>query len=96
RLGLLALPFWLTLTVTGLLWFVEKLRHRREPWSRTLHEAEPSPTLLRVLCGVVVVLFLLEVWGATTDRNFKATGTTIPGRQYLDRDQPVRLEVLPR
>lgn len=94
RLGLLVFPFWLTLTATGLLWIIEKLRHRQEPWSRTLHEAEPSPVLLRVLGGVVLVLFLVEAWGATTDRNFKATGTTIPGQTYLDRDQPVRLEVL--
>lgn len=96
RLGLLVLPFWLTLTATGLLWILEKLRHLREPWSRTLHEREPSLTLLRVLGGVVLVLFLVEAWGATTDRNFKATGTTIPGQTYLDRDQVVRLEVIRR
>jgi hypothetical protein len=94
RLGLLVLPFWLTLTATGLLWIAEKLRHRSEPWSRTLHEREPSPAFLRGLGVVVLVLFLVEAWGATTDRNFKATGTTLPGQSYLDRDQPVRLEVI--
>lgn len=96
RLGLLVLPFWLTWTATGLVWLGERLIHRQSGWSRTLQDLAPSPTLLRVLGGLALALFLLEAWGATTDRNFKATGTNVPGETYLDRDQPVELEVLPR
>lgn len=95
RLGLLVLPFWLTWTATGLVWIAERLIHRERGWSRTLQDLVPSPILLRALSGLVVALFLLEAWGATTDRNYKATGTNVPGQTYLDRDQPVELEVLP-
>jgi len=95
RLGLLVLPFWLTWTATGLVWLIEKLRRPKESWSRTLHEATPSPRLLQGLGALALVLLALEGWGATTDRNYRATGTNVPGETYLDRDQPVILEVLP-
>ncbi|HSK79675.1 MAG TPA: glycosyltransferase family 39 protein [Thermoanaerobaculia bacterium] len=94
RLGLLVLPFWLTWTATGLVWIAERLIHRERGWSRTLQDLSPSPTLLRALGGVAITLFLLEAWGATTDRNYRATGTNVPGQTYLDRDQPVVLEVI--
>lgn len=94
RLGLLVLPFWLTWTATGLVWIAERLIHRENGWSRNLQNLAPSPLLLRAIGGMMIALFLFESWGATTDRNFRATGTNVPGQTYLDRDQPVLLEVI--
>ncbi|HEX6902257.1 MAG TPA: glycosyltransferase family 39 protein [Thermoanaerobaculia bacterium] len=94
RQGLLALPFWLTLTAAALVWIGERLRQATSGF--TLIPIDPPRRLLQVLGGIAVALLLLEGYGATTDRNFKATGTTLPGQKYLDRDQPMRLEVLPR
>lgn len=94
RLGLLVLPFWLTWTATGLAWIAERLIHREKGWSRNLQDLLPSTALLRVSGGIMISLFLLEAWGATTDRNYRATGTNVPGQTYLDRDQPVLLEVI--
>jgi hypothetical protein len=94
RLGLLVLPFWLTWTATGLVWLAERLLHPREGWSRAIHESIPSRRLLQGLAAAALVLLALELWGITLHRNFKATGTNVPGRNYLDRDQPMRLEVI--
>lgn len=94
RQGLLALPFWLTLTAAALVWMGERLRKLTSGF--TLIPIDPPRRLIQALAGIAVALLLLEGYGATLDRNFKATGTTLPGRKYLDRDQPMRLEALPR
>lgn len=96
RQGLLVLPLWLTLTVAAGAAVVRRLRHRGEGW-RLLpsEESEPSRRLLKVLGGIVLALFVLELWGAGADRNYKATGTTLEGTDKLNRDEPVRLELSP-
>ncbi len=56
----------------------------------------PLPSLaLRVLGGMALGLLLLEASGARADRNYQATGMNVAGERYLNRDDPVRLEVLP-
>ena len=76
---------------------VRRFTHRGEGWRLTPPaETDPSPRLLKVLGGLALVLLLVEGWGATTDRNYKATGNTIEGSQYLNPDEPMWLEVLPR
>ena len=94
RQGLLALPFWLTLTAAALVWIGERLRKSTAGF--TLIPIDPPRRLVQVLAGIAAAVLLLEGYGATTDRNYKATGTTLPGRQHLDRDQPMRLEVMRR
>ncbi len=93
RQGLLYLPLWNVLIASALvgLWGVVR---RARP---LLPSAEaPLPRLaLRVLGGMALVLLLLEGWGARADRNYQATGMNVAGESYLNRDDPVRLEVLP-
>lgn len=74
---------------------VRRLTHRGESWGLPSPDAPLAPNLLRILGGAALVLLLLEAWGATTDRNYKATGTNVAGETYLNRDDPMRLEVLP-
>jgi 4-amino-4-deoxy-L-arabinose transferase-like glycosyltransferase len=93
RQGLLALPFWLTLTASALVWSVERLRKLTSGF--TFLPADPSPRALWLLGGLVAVLLVLELSGTGANRNYLATGATIPGQSYLDRDQPVYLKALP-
>jgi len=96
RQGLLYLPLWLTLTAAALTAIACRITHRGEGWRLAPPgETDPSPRLLKTLAGLAAVLLVLEGWGATVDRNYKATGTTIQGSQYLNRDEPIRIEVLP-
>jgi hypothetical protein len=94
RQGLLALPFWLTLTAAALVWIGERVRKQTSGF--TFLPAEPSRRLLRILGGIALALLALELWGAGANRNYQATGTNVPGQNYLDRDQPVVLRVLDR
>ncbi len=94
RQGLLLLPFWLTLAAAALAWIVERLRKLTSGF--TFVPASPSPLALRLLGGLAAVLLLLELSGIGANRNYQATGTTVEGQTYLDRDQPVYLKVLPR
>ena len=80
RLGLLFLPFWLTFVAAALAW--------RLP-------ADPPRRLWQALAAIAAVLLILEIWGISLHRNFKATGVNVPGRTYLDRDAPIYLERLP-
>jgi hypothetical protein len=93
RQGLLLLPFWLTLTAAALVWIGERLRRLASGF--TFVPIDPPRRLLRVMGGVALVLFVLELWGMGANRNFQATGTNLPDRPFLDRDQPVYLKVLP-
>ncbi|HEX9940918.1 MAG TPA: glycosyltransferase family 39 protein [Thermoanaerobaculia bacterium] len=94
RHGLLLLPFWLTLAAAALVWIGERLVNRTSGF--TLTPIDPPRRLLQLLGSIAIVLLLLEIWGAGANRNYQATGTTVPGQTYLDRDQPVYLKVLPR
>lgn len=92
RQGLLYLPFWNVLIATALvgLW---NLARRVRPLLPTAEA--PLPRLaLRLVGGVAISLLLLEMWGARADRNYQATGMNVAGESYLNRDDPVRLEVL--
>jgi hypothetical protein len=96
RQGLLYLPLWLTFPAAALTAIARRFTHRGEGWRLAPPgETDPSPRLLRVLGGAALVLLLVEGWGATADRNYKATGTTIEGSQYLNRDEMMYLELLP-
>jgi hypothetical protein len=94
RQGLLALPFGLTLTATALVWIGERVRGLASGF--TLPPIDPSRRLLQALGSLALALLILELAGTGANRNYKATGTSIAGQTYLDRDQPVRLEVIPR
>lgn len=93
RLGLLFLPFWLTFMATALVWLgsLGKSRSFTAP-----APADPPRRLRQALAAIAAVLLVLEIWGISLHRNFKATGTNVPGRSYLDRDAPIYLELLPK
>lgn len=97
RQGLLLLFFGLTFAAAGLLWLGRRLAHPRGTWEEALPFASPFADgpgrhLLQGLGAAALLLLALELAGAAGDRNFRATGTTLPGQPYLDRDQPVVLE----
>jgi Dolichyl-phosphate-mannose-protein mannosyltransferase len=94
RQGLVALPFWLTLTAAALVWFGERLAKATSGF--TFAAIDPPRRLLALLGGLALVLLALELWGTRANRNYQATGTNVPGETYLDRDQPVYLKALDR
>lgn len=94
RLGLLLVPFWLSLAAAGLVWLGERAA-RRGGWGAVLAPADPPRRLLQALAGAVVVLLALEIWGVGADRNFHATGTNVPGQRFLNQDEDVYLEPAP-
>ena len=94
RQGILLIPFWLALVATALVaagrWFAD-----RKGFLERLAQG-PSRRLLAILGAVALVLLLVEAWGAGADRNYRATGTTLPGRGgILNRDMVIELEPLP-
>lgn len=88
RQGVLLLPLWLSLVATGVLWVVGRVA--------TLGGAslagEPSGRVLRIVAVGALVLLALEAFGATQNRDYRATGTSRPGEQYLIRDDVIYLE----
>ena len=96
RQGLIYLPLWLTFPAVALIAIARRFTHRGEGWRLDPpREADPGPRLLKILGGLAFALLLLEGWGVTTDRNYKATGDTIQGTQYLNPDGLQRLDLLP-
>jgi 4-amino-4-deoxy-L-arabinose transferase-like glycosyltransferase len=91
RQGLLYLPFWLTFTATALVWIGERIAKLTSGF--TLSPIDPPKRMLQILGGIAFVLLLLELSGTGANRNYEATGTTLPGQKYLDRDQPMHLQV---
>lgn len=85
RLGLLVLPFWLTFVSAALVWLISLLSPL---------PSDPPRRLWQALAAIAAVLLVLEIWGITLHRNFRATGVNVPGRSYLDRDAPIYLELL--
>ncbi len=89
RQGLLLLPFFFSFAGVSSAVLLDRglgvLRERRSPGRSWL-----------VMLGVVALLMaLLEVSGRDANRNFEATGSTIPGSHKLNRDQPITLKLLP-
>lgn len=96
RQGLLYFPLWLTLPAAALTAIARRFTHRGEGWRLAPpEETDPSPRLLKILGGAALVLLLVEGWGSRMDRNYDATGTTIQGTKYLNRDEMMWLKVKP-
>lgn len=78
RLGLLVLPFALSLMALALV-------------RLTGAATAPSPRLLRALGTLALALFALDLYGTSRDRTFRATGSSMGGG-YINPDDEVRLE----
>ncbi|MEZ4649890.1 MAG: glycosyltransferase family 39 protein [Candidatus Eisenbacteria bacterium] len=83
RLGVLVLPFWISLAVAG-------VTHLVRDYAPPIR----NPLLRRAWMVPVVLLLLLEAWGATGDRNFHATGTQSAGASHLNPHDTMHLEVI--
>lgn len=95
RLGLMIFLFWLPFCGAALAWLARLPFRGKDGWSPRLPPpADPPRRLWLGLAAVAVLLFSLELWGVSLQRNFKATGVNVPGRSYLDRDAEIRFELL--
>lgn len=122
RLGVLALPFWLSAGAAGTVSLGVNVASRagrnrasaRRDGSAPRAGASgiapageipatrwtawtPRPTSGRehlLWLGPLLLLLLVEVWGATGDRNFRATGTQAEGAAHLNPHDTMRLEVI--
>jgi hypothetical protein len=92
RQGALLLPFWMTLVAAGLGWIAVRLRIERLAGSLT--GVRPVLGWPRILGVLALALLAMEIWGATTHREYQATGKRLPGKHYLNPDAVMYLEVL--
>jgi len=88
RQGLLLVPLWMSFLAVGLVEIAQRLGRTR------LGRLAPKKRL-RWVAVAALVLLLLEGWGATLDRKYRASGTTIAGRSTLNPDLTVYIRPLP-
>ena len=92
RFGLLLHPLWMSVAALALVSAARALAARLPAEQLGLLRAARGRSLAATL---VLLLLALEVAGAVRGHRFEATGTTLPGSQRLDRDQPIRFRPLP-
>jgi hypothetical protein len=92
RLGLLLLPLWMGVAATALVGLGRWLFARLPEDQRGLFRGPRGRSLAATL---VLLLVTLEVAGTVRGHRFEATGTTLPGSNRLDRDQPIHFRPLP-
>lgn len=86
RQGLLLVPLWFSLVAAVLSAVMQP---------RNWHNWHLKQRTIAILGILVVVMFSLEFTGIDDQRNYRASGTNVIGSNRLNRDQPMRLEVLP-
>lgn len=85
RLGVMLLPLWFTLTAIAISTILGAIPSF----------ASTSRSRARFAwIGIVLLIFLIEAWGATGDRNYRATGTQIEGASHLNPHATMHLEVI--
>lgn len=91
RLALLLMPLWLLFAAVALVFaaalVADRLRRRGYAQRRTLARAAAVVLL--------ALLVALEIRSAVRGHRLQASGTTLPGRATLDRDQAIRFQPLP-
>lgn len=97
RQWLLLLPFWFALIAAAAVslaaWIRELARGKRVGIRLVM-----LPISRRAMAGffaLALSMLVLEGLGARADRDYAATGTTLPGSTKLNPDLPVWIEVLP-
>jgi Dolichyl-phosphate-mannose-protein mannosyltransferase len=96
RLGLICLPFWLSLAVVGVSeitrWIALSLGNNR---GLPFYKLDLSRLRIGLICCVVLVLLGAEIWGATCVRRYKAVGSAMSGTSRLNPDETMYLDPLP-
>lgn len=82
RAGVVMLPLWFSL-------LPPRIGSRPD---RGLPSARIRSTPGRVLLFLPAMLLVLEIWGATAGRDYRATGTPLPGQAHLNPDALMLLE----
>ncbi len=95
RQGLLYMPLWQTFGAVTLVTVGQAIVRRRLRLPALDVDERPPRRLLVALACAAVVLLAMEARGARSNRNYRATGTTLPGSQKLDPHQQMVLQVLP-
>jgi len=104
RQGLLLIPFWLTLTASGIICLVNwiKLIMLRKRNIRDLsslpssfRRPKHSRSLLTILAIIAAILLLIEGLGSQANRDYQAKGLPIAGTRALNPDTEVHLNVRP-
>lgn len=93
RQGLLMMPWVLVLVAAVLVAVAERGLQGLRP--DAVPDRLSRRRALALVALVAVTMAVLEYRGVDDERNYEATGTTIPGSHKLNRDQPVTLKVLP-
>jgi len=83
RAGVVMLPLWLSLIAGGL------AAGRGEP------SQQRRPRGARAALLIMLILLIIEAWGATANRTYTASGTMLPGQTHLNPDATIFLEVEP-
>lgn len=81
RLALIVMPFWLSLAAVPLAAVTKQLLQR---WRR-------ATTV--VILALIAAALIIEARGATADRNYRASGTTVGGGK-LNRDATMTIELM--
>jgi hypothetical protein len=92
RLGLMLLPLWMGVAATALVaggrWLGAHLAREQ----RGLFHGGRGRSLAATF---VLLLLAIELVGAVRGHRLEATGSTMPGSNRLDRDQPIHFRPLP-
>lgn len=94
RQGLLYMPLWQTFGAVTLVTIGQAVARRRPALPALDAEERPPRRFLVALACAAVVLLAMEARGARSNRNYRATGTTLPGSQKLDSQQQMTLQVV--
>lgn len=94
RQALLYMPLWQTFGAVTLVTLGESIARRRLGLPSLDAGARLPRRLVVGLAGVALVLLAMEARGARSHRNYRATGTTLPGSQKLDPHQQMTLQVI--
>ncbi len=89
RLGLLLVPLWMSLVAAALAAGIQAAAQRRP--ALVLPDSFPRSVVMSIAV-LAALLLTVELMGIHAERNFRATGTTLPGSQKLNRDLPIELE----
>lgn len=97
RLGLLCIPFWMTLVAAALVWLSRLVLARGAQTASKTEQGDLGFFRSRgfqSMLAIMVLLLLIEAWGATGNRDFVAKGSQLEGATHLNPHDTMRLTVI--